>query len=73
MSQEIKHMAKIKIKSKDIMLRNKEENTADLKTARERMLELRMKQGESKNKNVKETRELRKNIARILTALNGKT
>jgi len=55
------------------MLRNKEENTADLKTARERMLELRMKQGESKNKNVKETRELRKNIARILTALNGKT
>ncbi|OGF81280.1 50S ribosomal protein L29 [Candidatus Giovannonibacteria bacterium RIFCSPLOWO2_01_FULL_45_34] len=66
-------MAKIKIKSKDIMLRNKEENTADLKTARERMLELRMKQGESKNKNVKETRELRKNIARILTALNGKT
>ncbi|MDP2668623.1 MAG: 50S ribosomal protein L29 [bacterium] len=63
-------MAKIKIKSKDIMLRNKEENTADLKMARERMLELRMKQGESKNKNVKETRELRKNIARILTALS---
>lgn len=70
MSQEIKYMAKIKIKSKDIMLRNKEENTADLKMARERMLELRMKQGESKNKNVKETRELRKNIARILTALS---
>ncbi|MDO8523294.1 MAG: 50S ribosomal protein L29 [bacterium] len=65
-------MAKVKIKSKDIALRAIEENVADLKLARERMLELRMKQGESKNKNVKETRELRKNIARILTVLNSK-
>lgn len=65
-------MAKIKVKAKNIALRAKEENLADLKIARERMLELRMKQGESRNKNVKETRELRKNIARILTILSNK-
>jgi ribosomal protein L29 len=66
-------MSKVKIKSKDIASRAKEENMADLKSFRERLLEARMKQGESKNKNVKETRELRKNIARILTALNKKS
>ena len=65
-------MSKVKIKSKDIALRAKEENVADLKSFRERLLESRMKQGESKNKNVKETKELRKNIARILTVLNTK-
>ncbi len=62
-------MTKVKIKSKDIAARAKEENVADLKVTRERLLELRMKQGESRNKNVKETKELRKNVARILTAL----
>lgn len=63
-------MSKVKIKSKDIILRANEEIMADLSNFRERLLEARMKQGESKNKNVKETRELRKNIARILTVLN---
>lgn len=63
-------MAKTKIKAKEIVSKGKEELNADLKEFREKLLELRMKQGETRNKNVKEARELRKNIARILTVLN---
>lgn len=40
-----------------------------LKSERQRALELRMKSRESRPKNVKEAREIRKNIARILTLL----
>ena len=63
-------MAKIKIKIKDFALKNAEELKSDLKNYRNHMLELRMKATESKSKNVKEAREVRKNIARILTLLN---
>ena len=60
---------KTKIKAKDMAMKSKEELGTDLGVFRERMLELRMKRGDSRNKNVKEVRELRKNVARILTHL----
>ncbi|KKT41394.1 MAG: 50S ribosomal protein L29P [Candidatus Giovannonibacteria bacterium GW2011_GWA2_44_13b] len=63
-------MAKTKLKAKDIAVKGKEELNSDIKEYREKLLELRMKQGETRNKNVKEAREIRKNIARILTILN---
>ena len=52
------------------MGRDKDELSSDLKEFRQKLLELRMKQGETRNKNVKEAKEIRKNIARILTVLN---
>ena len=62
-------MAKTKIKIKDFALRSAEELMSDIKNYRNTLLELRMKATESKSKNVKEAREVRKNIARILTVL----
>lgn len=63
-------MAIIKIKAKEIASKGKEELGAELKDFREKLLELRMKGGETRNKNVKEAKEIRRNIARILTVLN---
>ncbi|KKT39876.1 50S ribosomal protein L29 [Candidatus Giovannonibacteria bacterium RIFCSPHIGHO2_02_43_13] len=63
-------MAKTKIKAKDIAPKGKEELNMDLKEIRGKLLGLRMRRGETRNKNVKEVRELKKNAARILTLLN---
>jgi len=40
-----------------------------LQAERQKILELRMKSGQSRPKNVKESKETRKTIARILTLL----
>ena len=63
-------MAKLKLKTKDLALKGREELNSDMKAFREKLLELRMKRGETRSKNVKEVRELRKNVARILTVLS---
>jgi len=60
-------MAKIKIK--DLKNKGEAELTELLSEEREKLLTLKMRAGESKAKNVKETREIRKNIARMLTIL----
>lgn len=63
-------MAKLKIK--DLAGRAAAELKELLGQERGKLLELRMKAHESKPKNVKEPKEIRKNIARILTFLKTK-
>lgn len=58
-------MAKLKIKD----LKGKSELREILSEEREKLLALKMRTRESRVKNVKAAREIRKNIARILTAL----
>lgn len=63
-------MARIKIK--DLRGRAEPELRELLAGEREKLLELKMRAHESKPKNVKEAREIRKNVARILTLLKNK-
>ena len=58
------------MKTKDLKNKNKGELTDLLSDEREKLLSLRTKSHESKPKNVKSAREIRKTIARILTLLN---
>lgn len=60
-------MAKIKIK--DLKNKGVAELGELLSEEREKLLTLKMRAGESKVKNVKEAREIKKNIARMLTLL----
>ena len=62
-------MNMVKIKIKDLRNKNQTELTELLGEGRGKLLELGMKSHQTKPKNVKEARELRKNIARILTLL----
>lgn len=64
-------MARMKIK--DLRGRAEHELKEILAGEREKLLELRMRAHESRPKNVKEAREIRKNIARILTLLKLET
>lgn len=57
------------MKHKELKEKDKEELKALLSEQRERLLELRMKSAEARPKNVKEAKEIRKMIARILTIL----
>lgn len=57
------------MKTVNLREKNKNELSELLLEERNKLLELRMKSHESKVKNVKEAREIRKNIARILTLL----
>lgn len=57
------------MKIKDLREKKKEELTDLLSEGREKLLSLRAKSHESKPKNVKSAREIRKTIARILTLL----
>lgn len=57
------------MKIKDLREKNKDELTDLLGEEREKLLSLRTKSHESKPKNVKSAREIRKTIARILTLL----
>lgn len=59
----------VKLKIKDLKNKGGAELTELLSEEREKLLALKMRARESKVKNVKEAREIRKNIARILTAL----
>ncbi|QQG42641.1 MAG: 50S ribosomal protein L29 [Candidatus Giovannonibacteria bacterium] len=63
-------MAKLKIK--DLKGKAEAELKELLSGEREKLLELKMRAHESKPKNVKEAREIRKNVARILTLLQNK-
>ena len=58
-----------KLKMKELKDRNETELKELLASEREKLLEIRMRARESKAKNVKEAREIRKNIARMLTIL----
>ena len=60
-------MAKIKIK--DLRSKNPAELAELLEKERGKLLELGMKSRQTKPKNVKEAREIKKNVARILTLL----
>jgi len=60
-------MAKTKIK--DLKNKGEAELKEMLASERGKIFEIRMKSAESRPKNVKEAREARKNIARILTIL----
>lgn len=57
------------MKIKDLREKNKDELADLLSEEREKLLSLRTKSHESKPKNVKSAREIRKTIARILTLL----
>lgn len=57
------------MKSKELKEKSKEELKEMLASERGKIFEIRMKSSESRPKNVKEAREARKNIARILTIL----
>ncbi|MBI2021052.1 50S ribosomal protein L29 [Candidatus Giovannonibacteria bacterium] len=59
-------------KIKDLKNLSREDLSAKLKEDKARILELRMKSYQSRLKNVKEVRSIRKDIARILTLLNQK-
>ncbi|OGF63889.1 50S ribosomal protein L29 [Candidatus Giovannonibacteria bacterium RIFCSPHIGHO2_01_FULL_45_24] len=61
-----------RIKIKDLRSKAELELGELLAGEREKLLELNMRAHESKPKNVKEAREIRKNIARILTLLKNK-
>lgn len=63
----------MKIKIKDLRDKNENELADALGVEREKLLSLRTKSHESKAKNVKSAREIRKNIARILTLLKYQT
>ena len=63
-------MARLKIK--DLKNKGMAELTEFLSEEREKLLTLKMRARESKVKNVKEAKEIRKNIARILTLLKNK-
>ncbi len=58
-----------KIKMKDLKNKGGAELTELLSEEREKLLTLKMRARESKVKNVKEAKEIRKNIARMLTIL----
>ncbi|KKS96550.1 50S ribosomal protein L29 [Candidatus Giovannonibacteria bacterium RIFCSPLOWO2_01_FULL_43_160] len=60
-------MAKLKIK--DLKNKGGTELAELLSEEREKLLTLKMRARESKVKNVKEAKEIRKNIARMLTIL----
>ena len=60
-------MAKLKIK--DLKNKGGAELTGLLLEEREKLLALKMRARESKTKNVKESKEIRKNIARMLTLI----
>ena len=60
-------MAKLKIK--DLKNKGGSELRELLSEEREKLLTLKMRARESKVKNVKEAKEIRKNIARMLTIL----
>jgi ribosomal protein L29 len=62
-----------KIKIKELKSNNEVGLLGILDIERGKLLELRMKSHESKPKNVKEAKEIRKNIARILTLLKQQT
>ena len=57
------------MKSKELKEKNENELRELLQSSRHKLLELRMRGAESRPKNVKEAKEIRKNIARILTLL----
>lgn len=57
------------MKIKELREKNEGELHEILSGEQEKLLSARMKNRESKAKNVKETREIRKTIARILTLL----
>jgi len=57
------------MRTKDLKQKSKEELVHLLQEERNKLFELRMKSHESRAKNVKEAREIRKTIARILTLL----
>ena len=61
----------MKTKIKELKNRNKEELNSLLRENRNNLLETRMKSEASKLKNVKAPKEIKKNIARILTLLNS--
>ena len=58
-----------KIKMKDLKNKGGTELRELLSEEREKLLALKMRARESKIKNVKETKEIKKNIARALTLL----
>lgn len=58
------------MKTKDLLLKNKEELESLISEERAKLLGLRMKEHESRPKNVKAAREIRKTVARALTILN---
>ena len=57
------------MKAKELKVKDKNELMELLQAERQKILELRMKSGQSRPKNVKESKETRKTIARILTLL----
>ncbi|OGF63311.1 50S ribosomal protein L29 [Candidatus Giovannonibacteria bacterium RIFCSPLOWO2_01_FULL_44_40] len=57
------------MKAKELKVKDKNELMELLQAERQKILELRMKSHQSKPKNVKEAREIKKTIARILTLL----
>lgn len=59
------------MKIKELKDKDKSELSELLQAKRQQLLELRMKSIESKPKNVKESKEIRKTIARILTLLKS--
>lgn len=63
-------MAKLKIK--DLKNKGGAELGEILSEEREKLLTLKMRARESKVKNVKEAKEIKKNIARMLTLLKNK-
>ncbi len=60
------------MKSKEIITKTKPDLARLLSEKREALRLSRFGASGAKNKNVKETKELRKDIARILTAINNK-
>ena len=58
-----------KFKYKDLEARSKEELLNDLANLRHNLLDLKMRQEGTSLKNVKELRETRRGVARILTVL----
>lgn len=60
------------MKSKEIITKTKADLARLLSEKRESLRVSRFGSSGSKNKNVKETKELKKDIARILTAINSK-
>lgn len=59
------------MKIKELKTKDKGELVELLRSERQKLLELRMKSIESKPKNVKESKEIRKTIARILTLIRS--
>lgn len=66
-------MARIReyMKAKELRQKTKKELEEFLKQSKQKLGELKFSQPNKSSKNVKESRELRKDIARILTLLNN--